>query len=144
MKQTARAVLTNHQGLCFLALHNHYLPENIGKWGTIGGIMDASDPDILHCLRRELGEEFAGEGDFEIGKKLGEIEKNGVLHHFFHVRTARDSLEVAQPEEILDARFMSLAELISLKENSKLYFGREEEFYTRALNEPGFIEVVKP
>ena len=107
IKQTARFVLANNDNHCFLALHNHYLPENIGKWGTVGGIMDPGDADILACLRREWGEEFAGASvhDFEIGELLIELKANGTTHSFFAVKTRLQNLVRSQPEEVLQAAY---------------------------------------
>jgi 8-oxo-dGTP pyrophosphatase MutT (NUDIX family) len=136
MRHTARAVLINTDNHCFIAVHNHFIPENIGKWGTIGGIMDSTDSDILFCLRRELAEEFASASatDFEIGEKLTEIEKNGTTHHFFAVKTDLRTLAPSQPEEVLQVGFFPIEELKRLKNSGKLYFGIEDELFEKVLS----------
>ena len=137
MRHTARAVLTNSQGHCFLALHNHYLPENIGKWGTVGGILDDSDADISACLARELSEEFCSVSadTFKISEKLVEVTRGSTVHHFFRVWTNEVSLTIAQPQEILEAGFLTLDEVEKLKSKGKLYFDVEDELYRQVLNQ---------
>ena len=131
MRQTARALIINEQGLCFLAVHNHFRPENIGKWGTVGGLVDPTDLSIEDCLRRELQEEFLGisQDSFKVGVKVDEIVLNNTLHHFFEVHTVLTELTVAQPQEVLQTQFFSLDEVKELQAQGRLYFGKEADLF---------------
>ena len=51
-----RCVLARNQHY-LLVQHNNRLPENFGKWGLPGGVLDIAEEPIIG-LRRELTEEF--------------------------------------------------------------------------------------
>lgn len=124
-----RAVL-HHAGRFLLVQHNNKRPENIGKWGTPGGGVEPGDADLVEALRREMREEFETEIDvlgfirtYEYGKRE---------HHVFLASPLRTAFS-PDPAEILDYRWLTVAEIRAWDAADRLHTGFELDAVERSL-----------
>jgi 8-oxo-dGTP pyrophosphatase MutT (NUDIX family) len=136
-RTTVRAILIDSMDRLFLAQHNERDPQDLGKWGTVGGGLDEEDKDFLSCLKREIREEFGENAVLRMnfGSYLGIHERKDRVDHFFVIETKDTTLSTSQPEEILDTRFFTLAEVDDLRSRNLLFFGIEADFFRMALKD---------
>ena len=137
MKEAVRALIVNGKSQLYMVVHHYFDPRNHGKWSTVGGRVESGDVSEIACLRREFTEEFGEAVDHQI-KILDKVAMldwkdefntgNTVRHHFYHVEFFGDQLVPAQPEEIVEGRFLTMEEIQSLKAEGKLFFGCEDEY----------------
>ncbi len=121
----------NHRYL--LVQHNNRLPENFGKWGLPGGVLEIAE-EPTNGLRRELAEEFQiSVGDVVL---LGDWEYRDETHRVFGCK-AEKQIESYDTNEILDIVWLTYDGVIGFAEAGKLHTGFEleaiTEFRSRAL-----------
>lgn len=109
---------------CYLLVqHNNRLPDNHGKWGLPGGVLDNGEEPTIG-LRRELKEEFQiGIGNIVL---LGDWEYRDEIHRVFgcEIKGRIDSYDT---NEILDIVWLTYDEVVSFVEAGKFHTGFELE-----------------
>ncbi len=116
-----------------LVQHNNRLPENFGKWGLPGGVLDVGEEPTTG-LRRELAEEFQLDiGDVVL---LGDWEYRDETHRVFGCEID-DPIESYDTNEILDIVWLTYDGVVGFAEAGQLHTGFEleaiTEFRSRAL-----------
>ena len=127
-----RCVLArNHRYL--LVQHNNRLPENFGKWGLPGGVLNIAEEPATG-LRRELAEEF----QIDVGgvALLGDWEYRDETHRVFGCQF-KSRIESYDTNEILDIVWLTYEGVVGYAEAGQLHTGFEleaiTEFRSRAL-----------
>lgn len=114
-----------------LVQHNNRLPENIGKWGLPGGILDVAEEPITG-LRRELTEEFQiGIGDVVL---LGDWEYRDENHRVFGCYF-EGRIEYYDSNEILEINWLTYDGVVHLTESGQLHTGFELDAITEFRNQ---------
>lgn len=104
-----------------LVLHNNRLPENYGKWGLPGGVLE-NDEEPTTGLRRELDEEFRiAVGDVVL---LGDWKYRDEVHRVFGAQFD-GSIRHYDANEVLDIAWATYDAVVSLEEAGKLHTGFE-------------------
>lgn len=106
-----------------LVLHNNRLPENYGKWGLPGGVLDEGEEPSIG-LRRELHEEF--QLAVENVALLGDWEYRNETHRVFGCEIS-GRIEFYDEDEILDIDWLTYDGVVGLVEDGKLHTGFELE-----------------
>ncbi len=127
-----RCVL-EHKDCYLLVLHNNRLPENFGKWGLPGGVLDIAEEPTTG-LHRELAEEFQVDiGDVVL---LGDWEYRDETHRVFGCQF-EGRIESYDINEILDIVWLKYDGVVGFTEAGQLHTGFEleaiTEFRSRAL-----------
>ena len=117
-----RCVLV-HNDRYLLVLHNNRLPENYGKWGLHGGVLDEGEEPSIG-LRRELHEEF--QLAVENVALLGDWEYRNETHRVFGCEIS-GRIEFYDEDEILDIDWLTYDGVVGLVEDGKLHTGFELE-----------------
>ncbi len=109
-----------------LVQHNNRLPENFGKWGLPGGVLDVGEEPTTG-LRRELAEEFQLDiGDVVL---LGDWEYRDETHRVFGCEID-DPIESYDTNEILDIVWLTYDGVVGFAEAGQLHTGFELEAIT--------------
>ena len=113
--------------------HNNRFPENFGKWGLPGGVLDHGEEPTIG-LRRELAEEFQIRvGDVVL---LGDWEYRDETHRVFGCQF-EDRIASYDTNEILDIVWLTYDGVVGFAEAGQLHTGFEleaiTEFRSRAL-----------
>ncbi len=117
-----RCVL-EHKDCYLLVLHNNRLPENFGKWGLPGGVLDIAEEPTTG-LRRELSEEFQiSVGDIVL---LGDWEYRDETHRVFGCEIDYP-IESYDTNEILDIVWLKYDGVVGFAEAGQLHTGFELE-----------------
>ncbi len=106
-----------------LVLHNNRLPENYGKWGLPGGVLDEGEEPSIG-LRRELHEEFQLAVDNVA--LLGDWEYRNEIHRVFGCEI-EGRIKFYDPDEILEIEWLTYDGVVGLVEDEKLHTGFELE-----------------
>lgn len=106
-----------------LVLHNNRLPENYGKWGLPGGVLDGGEEPTTG-LRRELKEEF----QIAIGNVvlLGDWEYRDEIHRVFGGQF-EGRIEYYDTNEILEIVWLTYEGVVGFVKSGKLHTGFELE-----------------
>ena len=117
-----RCVLV-HNDRYLLVLHNNRLPENYGKWGLPGGVLD-NDENPITGLHRELKEEF----QITVGNVvlLGDWEYRDEIHRVFSGQF-NGRIEHYDANEILDIVWLTYDGVVGFVKAGKLHTGFELE-----------------
>ena len=114
----------NHRYL--LVQHNNRLPENLGKWGLPGGVLDIAE-EPTNGLRRELSEEFQIDiGDVVL---LGDWEYRDETHRVFGCQF-EGCIEFYDTNEILAIVWLAYDGVVGLAKDGQLHTGFELEAIT--------------
>ncbi|MCE7946236.1 MAG: NUDIX hydrolase [Chloroflexi bacterium CFX4] len=116
-----RAVLL-YEGKFLLVQHHNRLPGTIGKWGLPGGRVEASDPNLMAALHRELHEEFAMTADVVGFVAMYTYRERA--HHIYFARP-RNINFIIDSNEILNITWWTLAEVMQCHANGNLHTGFE-------------------
>ena len=119
--RTSRCVL-KHGDRFLLAIHNNRRPENIGKWGLVGGRMDQGE-DPLATVRREIAEEL--DLIVQALALVGDYEYQG-WHRVFGAQVEAAVVRV-DPNEILEVAWHTRAQVQSLRKRGLLHTGFEDQ-----------------
>jgi 8-oxo-dGTP pyrophosphatase MutT (NUDIX family) len=114
-------------------LHNNRLPENYGKWGLPGGVLDKGEEPSTG-LRRELYEEFQLAVDSVV--VLGDWGYRNEIHRVFGCEID-GRIKFYDPDEILAIDWLTYDGVVGLVENGKLHTGFELEAIERFRNQVG-------
>ena len=117
-----RCVLARNN--CYLLVqHNNRLPENFGKWGLPGGVLEIAEEPTCG-LRRELAEEFQLDiGDVVL---LGDWEYRDETHRVFGCEIA-GRIKSYDANEILDIVWLTYNGVVGFAEAGQLHTGFELE-----------------
>ena len=119
---------------CVLARNNRYLlvqhnnrqPENFGKWGLPGGVLEIAEEPTCG-LRRELAEEFQLDiGDVVL---LGDWEYRDETHRVFGCHF-KGHIASYDTNEILDIIWLTYDGVVGFAEAGQLHTGFELEAIT--------------
>ena len=114
-----------------LVLHNNRLPENYGKWGLPGGVLDNGEEPTTG-LRRELKEEFQiAIGDVVL---LGDWEYRDEYHRVFGCYF-EGRIEYHDSNEILEINWLTYDGVVHLTESGQLHTGFELDAITEFRNQ---------
>ncbi len=114
----------NHRYL--LVQHNNRLPENFGKWGLPGGVLEIAEEPTTG-LRRELAEEFQIDiGDVVL---LGDWEYRDETHRVFGCQF-KGRIASYDTNEILDIVWLTYDGAVRFAEAGQLHTGFELEAIT--------------
>ena len=133
MKESVRAVVINRQKRhAFFVQHVEWNPADVGKWSTIGGGIEAGDPDHLSCLKREIAEEFGIDSvaHFNFLRKLHTNYWESRTDHFYLAEYLGEVLRPNCPEEIENHAWFLPKEFRELP----FFFGIEGRLAEEALN----------
>ncbi len=120
-----RCVLARNQRY-LLVQHNNRLPENFGKWGLPGGVLNIAEEPTTG-LRRELAEEFRiSIGDIVL---LGDWEYRDETHRVFGCQI-EGRIEFYDTNEILDIVWLTYDGVVGFAEAGQLHTGFELEAIT--------------
>lgn len=110
-----------------LVLHNNRLPENFGKWGLPGGVLDGGEEPAVG-IRRELKEEFEiGIGPVVL---LGDWDYRDEIHRVFGCEI-RESIDFYDTNEILEIAWLTFNDVVGFFETEKLHTGFELDAITK-------------
>ncbi len=114
----------NHRYL--LVQHNNRLPENFGKWGLPGGVLDIAEEPTTG-LRRELAEEF----QIDVGSVflLGDWKYKEEIHRVFGCQF-EGRIESYDTNEILDIVWLAFNGVVDFAEAGQFHTGFELEAIT--------------
>ncbi len=129
LRPTVRAVI-RHGERYLIVQHNNQLPENVGKWGTPGGRIEASDIDHAAALRREMWEEFRL--TVEIVGFIRTYAYGQRLHHVYLVIPSETRLEV-DSNEVLATAWLTAGEIRTMHEAGRMHTGFELDAVQRSL-----------
>jgi len=110
-----------------LVLHNNRLPEDFGKWGLPGGVLDSGEEPAAG-IRRELKEEF----EIGIGPVVlvGDWDYQDETHRVFGCEI-REPIDFYDTNEILKIAWLTFNDVVGFFEAEKFHTGFELDAITK-------------
>ncbi|MBQ8299620.1 MAG: NUDIX domain-containing protein [Clostridia bacterium] len=119
-KLSVHAWVLNDEGKLLIQKRNENLKRNPGKWGFTGGAVDANETSLdgaMREIKEELGVEISKD---EIEYLLSFKREKGFVDIWLVKKNIAIEELVLQPEEVSEARWVSLKELKMLIENDEM------------------------